>query len=199
MSGTATPTPTPNPQAELHARAANLLENLLHNPKTARQAEDLIKLVNPDAKFPARDLADSYAAPVIEEAKAATKLAKETADALAADKAERDEQRRISDYTDRLAKAQQKYGFDDKARDAVLQRMKEHNNPDIESAAAYVYDQLPKPPPVNARNTDSYLPSKVDLYGSVTRDEKFKKLHDNPQQYFDDEVRAVLNDPALAE
>jgi len=200
MSGTVNPDHVAVPRAthDLQSRAAGLLDTLLRNPKTARDAAKLVREVNPDAQFPTLDLAESYAAPLRAEIDETRKVAQAATKALEEFQAKQAEKEQVADLTTRLTKAREKYGFDDAKAEEVLKRMRDQNNPDLEAAAAYVYDQTPKPPPTTPRTSDNYLPSKVDLYGSVSRDEQWKKLHDNPQQFFDDEVRAVLNDPALA-
>lgn len=185
-------------QAEFQGATAALLDKLLRDPKTARKAEDLIREVNPAAQFPGRDLAESYVAPALAEAAAARAEAKEAKDALAADKAERAEAAQVAKLEGRLEAARKKYGWaDDTIAQQVLKRMQEQNNPDVDSAAAYVNELLPKPPPVNRGNTD-FSPQHVDLYGSQSRDKQYEKLHDKPWSYFDDQVRDVLNDPSLA-
>jgi hypothetical protein len=188
----------PKNQAEFQAAATGLLDKLLRDPKTARQTEDLIRTVNPAASFPGRDLAESYVQPALTEAAAARAEAKEAKEALAADRAERAEQAQIAKLEARLEAARKKYGWaDDTIAQQVLKRMQEQNSPDVDAAAAFVNESLPKPPPVN-RATSDYLPSQVDLYGSQSKDEGYRKLHENPWGYFDGEVRSVLADPSLA-
>lgn len=184
---------------ELHTRAANLLDTMLRNPKTSREAEKLIKEINPEAKFPASDLAESYISPIKAELEAARKEIADTRTAWEKDRADRQERETVAQLTERLAKVEKKYGFDEAMRESVLKRMQEQNSPDVEAAAAFVYEGLPKPPPANARTSDNFLPQKVDLYGSVSRDEQWKNLHENPTKYFDDTVREVMRDPSLAQ
>jgi hypothetical protein len=188
----------PKAQAETQYAAAALLDKLLRDPKTARVTEDQIRQVNPNATFPGRDLAESYVAPAVAEAAAARAEAKAAREELEKDRAERAEATQIAKLEGRLEAARKKYGWaDDTIAQQVLKRMQEQNSPDVDAAAAWVNESLPKPPPVNRGNTD-YLPQTVDLYGSQSRDKQFEKLHDKPWSYFDDEVRSVLNDPSLA-
>lgn len=188
----------PKAQAEVQAKSFALLDTLLRNPKTARTVEDQIRQVSPDAQFPARDLAESYLAPHLERLTAAEADAKAARAELAADRAEREQAALTDKYTRRLDTAQKKYGFDDAARDQVLQRMRDNNSPDVEAAAAFVNESIPKPPPMNRSIADGFVPAKVDLYGSQSKDKAWENLHANPDKFFDDEVRAIMSDPALA-
>jgi hypothetical protein len=180
---------------ELFSRASGLLDNLLKNPKTARDAERLVREINPNASFPASDLAESYLAPVRDALDATNKKLAETSENFAEYKKKQEEEAQIAAFTDRLNKAATKYGFDEKRREAVLKRMAEQNNPDLEAAAAYIYDAEPKPGPVNPKSADRYIPGPVDIYGVNSKDERWKDLHDNQDKFWRDVVDDVLANP----
>lgn len=180
---------------DIYTRASGLLDGMLKNPKTARDAERLVREINPNAQFPASDLAESYLTPVREQLEQTNKKLAETSENFHKYRQEQEEREQIAAFTKRLDSASKKYGFDEKRREAVLKRMAEQNNPDLEAAAAYIYDAEPKPPPVNARTSDPHFGGKIDLYGSVSKSESWKDLHENQDKFWRDVVEDVLTNP----
>lgn len=180
---------------ELTQRAHNLLNNLLTNPGTAPSVEDAIAKVNPTAKFPGREAREAQYAPVRSEIEQerAERLAlqkrlddRDAADATAREKSAEDA------LLARMSSIKSKRGFSDEMMDKVVTRMREQNNPDIDAAAAWVSESLPKPGPIVGHD---FLPSTVDAYGTASKDKAWEGLHTNPDKWQTDELRSIVRDP----
>lgn len=193
---------------ELWQKSTALLDKMLGHPVHAPMAETIIKDLNPEAVFPGRAAREAIVNPLMSavdkraeelnaklEAEAAARGelqakwdARETAEAEARQKASE------TALTNRLTEIQSKRGFSDETMQKVLERMRENNNPDVDSAAAWVAESIPKPLPTSGHD---YLPSTVDVYGS-TEDPAttaWKGLHENAQKWQTDELRAIVKDP----
>lgn len=212
MSDSITPDPNvvtvPRSQAELWQRSTALLDRMLGDPVDAPAVEAIIAKHNPAATFPGRAAREAIVNPLMEavdkraaeiqakldaEAAARTELqakwdARETAEAEARQKAQE------TALTNRLTEIQTKRGFSDETMQKVLERMRENNNPDVDAAAAWVAESIPKPLPTSGHD---YLPSTVDVYGSSEdpATTAWKGLHENAQKWQTDELRAIVRDP----
>jgi len=185
----------PKATADVYQRSAALLDKLLGTPDTALEAERLIKRVNPEAKFERSEIAALYTKPIQDElATTREELAalKKQAEEERAARAEHDREAKLME---RLTKAQRKHGFDEATMTKVMERMREQNNPDVEAAAAFIAESVPKPAPVAGNNT---FPGTLDVYGTQSKSEEFKGFHDNWRTAFDGEVRKILADSSLA-
>lgn len=185
----------PKAAADQGLAAIALLNKLTGDPKVGRQAKEAIRAVNPNARFPDLEIEDRVNTLVEERVSRAEKAAADAAAALEADRRQRAEERAESELARRIDSVRGKYRFTEDTMQKVFDRMKAENNPDIEAAAAFVNEGIPKPGPKPA---DNLLPQGLDLFGMQSKPDDLKPLHDNPMGWFDREVRAVLNDPALA-
>jgi len=182
-------------QLTLVQNGANLLERMLGDPRTAEQAEKLVETLNPSAEFPLRRQREAVLTPVMaelekERARVAALEAK-WAEREAKDR-EREEKAQETDLARRLSAIQAKRGFSDETMQKVMNRMREENNPDIEAAAAWVSESLPRPGPMAGHD---YLPSTVDPFGTASDDAAWANLHKNPTRWQDDELRSIIRDP----
>lgn len=196
-------------QADLWQRSTQLLDRMLGHPVHAPMAETIIKELNPDAVFPARAAREAIVNPLMGEVE---KVRTESAALLEAERAERAAlQKRLDDrdareaevakkqeedsLTNRISAIQSRRGFSDETMQKVLERMREQNNPDVDAAAAWVAESIPKPLPTTGHD---YLPSVVDVYGSSASDPKetaWKGLHEDAQKWQTNELRAIVTDP----
>lgn len=193
---------------ELWQKSTALLDRMLGHPVHAPTAETIIKDLNPDAVFPGRAAREAITTPLMGEVE---KVRTETAAQLAAaDERATALQTRLdardarelevatkaqeTALTNRLTEIQAKRGFSDETMQKVLERMRENNNPDVDSAAAWVAETIPKPFPTSGHD---YLPSTVDVYGSSEdpATTAWKGLHENAQKWQTDELRAIVKDP----
>jgi hypothetical protein len=118
----------------------------------------------------------------MQEDRAAEKKAKEDAD-----KAQRD-----TEFEARIKSAREKYKLTDEGFDKMIARMKETGNyTDPFAAAALIVSENPPPEPTGV----VFGPGDLNFAGSSTVDPKYQLLHQNPEKYFDSEVRAMLQNP----
>lgn len=198
----------PRSTAELWQKSTALLDKMLGHPVHAPAAEAIIKDLNPAAVFPGREAREAIVNPLMGavEKKAAelqAKLDEETAARVAVqtrlderDAREAEAKQRADEdaLTNRIKSIQTKRGFSDETMQKVLERMREQNSPDVDAAAAFVAESIPKPLPSTGHD---YLPSVVDVYGSSENPETtaWKNLHENPQKWQTDELRSIVRDP----
>jgi hypothetical protein len=187
---------------DIRNRSAALLQQLLADPRTAPQAEELVAKINPTATFPMRDAREAVIAPVMGElekerarvaALEAKWAAKEEAEAAAAS-------RRAEDaLMARLDRVKAKRGFSDEMMSNVMDRMREQNNPDVDAAAAWVAESIPKPAPATGHD---FLPSGVDPLGLNANKDFFDGLMDTGPKgadlWLDKTLRSIASDPEFA-
>lgn len=190
MSGT-----TVDPKVAMAFRAAELLDKLVADPKHGLAAKRLIKEINPAANFPELETEDRVNKLVEERTSGIQSEWQKFRDEQAEAKKKSDDARLETDFEKRLNTVRDKYRFTPEGMEKIVERMKDQNSPDVEAAAAWINEQTPKPAPATGPN---YLPQTLDLYGSQSKDEAFRLLHENPNQYFDQQVRDILSDPSLA-
>jgi hypothetical protein len=180
---------------DLHRRSAALLEQMLGDPRTAERAEDLVKTLNPTAVFPLRERREALMAPLM------TELEKERARVAALEEkwkareeaeAAREAKQAEAALLARMENVKKQRGLSDDMMERVMQRMRDNNNPDVESAAAFVADSLPKPPPAAGYD---YMPDTLDPYGTHSGDEKWAALRKDPKDWQTNEVKSILRDP----
>ena len=198
----------PRATAELWQKAAGLVDKMLGDPSTAPEAEALISKVNPQAVFPARASREALLAPVnaaVEKVRTeitgqltaaeerAAKL-QERLDARDAREAEQAAKAQETALETQLKSIQSRRGFSDETMQAVLTRMREQNNPDVDAAAAWVAETIPKPLPASGHD---YLPSQVNVYGGITDQENkaWDGLRENPTGWQTQELRNIVRDP----
>lgn len=185
-------------QYDLASRSAELLSKMLGDPRTAAQAEELVSRINPAATFPQRDMRNAILQPV-EARLAAERTAREALEAKwNAREAKEAEAATLADQNammSRINAVKAKRGFSDEAMEQVIQRMRDNNNPDVEAAAAYVADSLPKPGPATGHD---YLGGSVDVFGSQSETDQWKGLTANPDKWLTNELRTIARDPDFA-
>ena len=211
MSETLTPDPNAVPvsreQYELMRRSTALLDAMLGHPVHAPAIETIVKDLNPSAVFPARAAREAIVTPLMgevqkvrEETAAQVKAAEDRSAALQArldaretKEAEATAKQQEAALTDHLKSIQAKRGFSEETMQKVLDRMREQNNPDVDAAAAWVAESIPKPLPATGHD---YLPSQVDVFGSADPANKaWESLHQNPSKWQTDELRSIVRDP----
>ena len=112
-----------------------------------------------------------------------------------ADKKSRQEKEDNLSFLDQYNKVKKDYSFTDEGMEKVMARMKEKNNPDIESAAAFVARQEPSKP-VSSSN---YMPQEFDAKNAFGGFEgKVWEGFENPdtrRATENDIINQVLNSP----
>jgi hypothetical protein len=194
---------------ELWQKSTLLLNKMLGDPVDAPLVEKIVEKHNPQAVFPGRAAREAIVTPLMSavDQKASELQAKLDAESAARGALEQKwndreaaeaEQRAKAEETalqTRIESIQAKRGFSDETMKRVLDRMREQNNPDVDAAAAWVAETIPKPLPASGHD---FLPSTVDVYGSSASDPKetaWKNLHENPTQWQTNELRSIVKDP----
>lgn len=188
----------PRGQYDLASRSAELLSKMLGDPRTAARAEELVSQINPDAKFPQRDMRNAILQPVearLEAERARVEALETRLNTRDAADAEARTQRDQDAMMTRINTVKAKRGFSDEAMEKVIQRMRDNNNPDVEAAAAWVADSMPKPGPATGHD---YLGGNVDVFGSQSESDQWKGLTANPDKWLTNELRTIARDPDFA-
>lgn len=148
-------------------------------------------------KFPEVILPEEPLAPVLEPLRADNKALRERLEAIEAErKAEREaaaQSKADTDFQQRIEAAKRAFNLNGEGFDKMIARMKETQNfTDAEAAAAWVAAQNPPPAP---KTGASWAPQSVDFYGTKNKDENFALLHNDPQEYADEQFRQFAADP----
>lgn len=181
--------------AQIAQQSVQLLNQLLGDPRTAPEAEKLIQTLNPQAEFPYRQQREAVLGPVmgeLEKERARVAALEEKWNAREAAEAQRETKRQEDELLARMEAVKSKRGLSDDAMQRVMDRMRANNNPDVEAAAAWVAESVPKPAPAAGYD---YLPSTVDPFGTASKDETWAALHKSPDQWLTAELRSIVRDP----
>jgi len=185
----------PKDQHDLHLKSASILSQMLGDPRTAADAERIVATINPSAQFPERSRREALLQPAmaeLEKERAAREALEARLTARETKEAEREQRSQEDALSARLNAVRDRRGFSDETMQKVIERMRAQNNPDVDAAAAWVAESVPKPPPATGHD---FLPSTVDVYGSQGSDEKWKSLHDNHDRWLTQELRDISRDP----
>lgn len=182
-------------EAQSLQQAKALLDGLWNSKTTGAKFKRVLKEHNPNFSIPEIDIVDEAKKPIDEKLTAHEK----TIEALQKRLDERDtkdkddkEQRDLQSEIDTVKK---KYSLTEDGLNKVIDRMKEKKSYDPEAAAAWVVAQQPKTE--IARDSKLGLPGKMNLFGSSTKDDAWKDLHDtsDPYKHFDKEVTKIFEKP----
>ena len=189
---------TPYEQA-VAAKSVEVLARLIKDPKLGGSVKRAIKAIEPNANFPELDAEDQFVAPVREEVAGVRKEVSGLAERL---------DKLIQQGTDRDAEAalasdfsavQKRYGFTEDGLRKVMERMRDKNNPDVEAAAAFINESIPRAKPAAATGTN-YLPQNFNLKtmfgGGDDAGDRATAASKDPWAFFDAEVRDILNEDA---
>jgi len=181
------------------AKSVEVLAKLLKDPKLGSSVKRAIKAIEPNANFPELDAEDQFVAPVREEVAGVRKEVSglaERLDKLIQQGSDRDAETALRADFDAV---QKKYGFTDDGLQKVMERMKAKNSPDVEAAAAFIAESLPRARPATATGTN-HLPESFNLKtmmgGGDDSDARATAVSKDPWAFFDAEVRDILNDAA---
>lgn len=156
--------------------AQALLDKLLRDPKTRRDAEKLVKVHRPDFTT-----TEDVAAPYVEKIDKLEKKFDEYLENERNGKQDREADAAFKRLTDS--------GYTAEGLEKIKNLMKERTIPDVEAAAA-LYDKLNPPPPPT---TPSNFTGTTWGIGDTT-DENDKLLFENEDRWAENEARKVWND-----
>ena len=175
------------------AQSGRVAEQVWNDPKHGMALKALVKEAIPDANIPELDVMNQTNRVRSEAFARVDEMAKQLAD-MKEDNKKRDEEHAIkleeAKFQSRLDAVRKTKNFTDEGMKKVIDRMKEHNNPDVEAAAAWVLSQEPKAPTQSA-----FAPQTMDVFGSGSGDKEWADLNKNPVGYFDKVCAEILNDP----
>src|SRR5208282_1740778 len=173
-----------NELAELR-KAHGLLDKLYRSKDNGMAFKKLMKAEMPEAHIPELDILESVRKPYDDKLSAMEAENKKLREEWDADRKARSDKENETEVRMTLDQVQKKYNLTDDGMAKVVDRMRTKNNPDAESAAAFIVSQQPAPSPSKA---PSYLPSDLNLYGVSTQDDVYADLHKDPAKWFDKEV-----------
>lgn len=172
-------------------RAVDLLNRMISDPTDGLAVKRKIKALVPDANFPELNVIDVTTAPIkaaLDEQSALNKKLTDRLDKWESDNLNAKEESALQAQLDSIKK---QYSFTTDGMQKVVDRMKAKNNPDAESAAAWVAAQERKAQPVAH---SGLMPAALNLYGSNTADESWEALNRDPQKWMDNELVTMMNE-----
>jgi hypothetical protein len=176
------------------ANYRNLVSKVWDDPNLGGPVRKLAKEMFPDLRLPEDTIAPALA-PLLKQNEELAARLKELADDRASEKKAREDKEkadRDADFETRLKAARDKYKLTDEGFDKMVARMKETGNyTDPFAAAAFIVSENPPPAEVGP----VFGPGDLNFAGSATVDPKYELLHRNPERYFDNEVRTMLQNP----
>ncbi len=181
-------------QAKILQGAYNLMNKLYSDPDRSMEFKKMVR--GAGFSVPEIDTIEKVTKPYDEKLSAYEEKFKKLEERLA----KRDEDELNAKEEARLAKdlesARKEYGLTDDGMKKVLDRMKEKNNFDVEAAAAYIVSKEPKAQPTKTSHNFSQSRFKgSSLIGGDNAEETWKQLSQNPDDYFDNVVNDILNNP----
>jgi len=177
---------------ESHRRAFEALEKRLWNDaKIGPEVQKIIKEMYPDAKTNA-DVFDPVVAPLRERLDALAEENKKLREDREAEKRAQQEAAQKQNLESALDAARKAYQLTPEGFDMMVSRMKETGNyGDAEAAAAWV---AAKTQPKEVKGP-SIGPAKLDVYGVGKKDDSWAKVHHDPGQYVEDQLREFVANP----
>lgn len=175
-------------------RYRRLVAKLWNDPELGASVRKMAK-----GEFPEVTLPEDTFAPILEPFR---KQNQALADELKAMREERAAEKKAAedavkkqtddDFAVRIKKARQEFNLTDEGFEKMVAHMKETGNySDPRGAAAFIVSQNPPPPAPGPM----YGPGDLNFAGSSVADENYKLLHQNPEKYFDSEVRKMIANP----
>jgi len=192
-------------ESELQAlrNVQQMVDSLWNDPEKGMKVKELVKEKYPNANIPeldavkfargaeerAKSIADESAKILTERLEKMESTLKERDDAFKA----REEEQKFEAEVDRVKR---QYSLTTEGMEKVFSRMKERNNPDVESAAAWVISQEPKQSPANG---NLFSPTSMDLYGASSGDKEWEDLNkavlnNKTNDWFDRTASQVLSE-----
>ena len=185
--------PTATPATQNQIRAEQLIEKLFASADLGPKIRKAAKEIFPDIRVP-EDMVDPVLAPLREENEVLKKRFEALSEKFEEREKKESESQTFRELENAVNAAVSKFKLTDEGRAAMLDRMKETKNfTDVEAAAAWVAHSAP--PQQTAGPSWAEGSSKANLFGSAERDERYARLHTNPDGFLDDELRSFARDP----
>ena len=184
------------PPAPVNPRYQQLVDDLWNDAELGPKVRAKAKAKWQDIRIP-----DEQIEPVLKPLQEQNTALQARLDAMEKEQKDREkaaaEAQGQKDMEARLEAARKKYALTAESFDKMVARMKETQNyTDAEAAAAWVTDHLPPPPPPTGG--PSWAVQRLDLFGTQSKDENMKMLHNDPDKWFDKAVQEVLTEGKAA-
>lgn len=176
--------------------AEGLLNHMINDPKTGLDTKRQIKTIVPAAHFPELDMIENAAAPFKAKWAAQEEQNKSLEARLSKWETDHLNAKEEGELQSQLDGIKKQYSFTSEGMQKVVDRMKAKNNPDADSAAAWVAAQERKAQPVA---NSALLPSALNLFGSNEEDESWRALNQDPRKWMDNELVTMINEFAAQE
>lgn len=176
-------------------QAKALLDGLWNSKATGAKFKRVLKEHNPNFSIPEIDIVDEAKKPIEEEMGKTREELKALRKEMEDDKKSLKEAKEESDLKAEIEDVRKKFSLTDEGFDKMIKRMKDKKSYDPEAAAVWVKSQEPKSE--IARDSKLGLPGKMNLFGSSSKDDAWKDLHDasDPFKHFDKETAAIFDKP----
>lgn len=186
-------------ELDILRNAHSMLDKLYNHPEKAMEFKKLAKEAG--YKVPELDTIERVTKPYDDKLSGLSeenKKLKERLDKWESDNLNAKEERELSAQLESIKK---EHGFDDEGMQKVIKRMQDKKNPDVESAAAWVKNQMPKPQITTSSNNFSASKFKgASLTGGGEEGEKawntlLKDANTGGDEFFNSVVNDVMNNP----
>lgn len=172
----------PASRLALLEKVEKLANGLFNDPKHGMAVKSAFKEKYPDAVLPevdafkaAQSVKQEVIGAVDDRIKGLSDTMTKFIDEQKAEREKSSKAREDKDFTQAIKDAQNKYRLTDEGMQAAFQRMKEQNNPDVESAAAWVVSNITKAEPVSG---SGYAP--INPFGINQPETHYELLNKNP-------------------
>jgi len=185
--------PTVKPATQNQIRAEQLVAKLFQSADFGPKIRKVAKEIFPDISVP-EDVVDPVIAPLREENEALRKHLEALSQKFEAREKKESETQAFHELEKAINAAGAKFKLTAEGIAAMIGRMQETKNfTDVEAAAAWVAHSAP--PQQTAGPTWAANTARANLFGSAERDERYARLHTNPEGFLDDEILAFARDP----
>jgi len=190
----------PRSKLELLEGVSKLNNELWNDSQYGMQIKEIVKAKYPNANIPEVDMvretrkAESEILSKVEQERVALEARMAAWEAKQTERDEKDAQTRAEkEFAAEVEAGRKKYALTQEGIDKVFARMKEKNNPDFESAAAWVTDHQAAAAPVEH---SGYGPQSMNAFGSTAEDKDWELLNRNPwdMKFADKEIRQITQD-----
>lgn len=172
----------PAQRLALLEKVERLANGLFNDPKHGMAVKSAFKEKYPDAILPevdafnaARAVKQEVVAAVDDRIKGLNDTMNKFIEESKIERQKANDARENADFSQAIKDAQNKYRLTDEGMQAAFQRMKDQNNPDVESAAAWVASNISKAEPVSG---SGYSP--INPFGINQPDTHYELLNKNP-------------------
>jgi uncharacterized protein (DUF885 family) len=175
-------------------RALAALNQMWAHPEHGLAVKKAYKALYPTASIPEVDAPEIVLKPALEEVAAVKTAVTSLTERLDAMQVDRTNERESATLASSIDAAVKRYNFTPEGKATLIEQMKERQNPDAMSVAAWIASEIPRPAPATS---SSFAPQSFTAAGleAEVAEESMKALDANPVKWFDQQVAGMLSDP----